>query len=156
MLYVVYPPSSPVPNATCNPRRRRPSPTTAANTSNSTPSRNAPDTLMQNVTHGNPPAGAANRRAATTLAAGAATIAEAIIRLDDQLGQHRVVVRRDLEAAEQGAVEPHARGRGPPTRDALRFARERSRRHAAGTYQPCVYMIVWERKPLLAWARRAA
>lgn len=42
------------------------------------------------------------------------------------------------------------------TRDALRFARERSRRHAAGTYQPCVYMIAWERKSLLAWARRAA
>lgn len=40
------------------------------------------------------------------------------------------------------------------TRDALRFARERSRRHAAGRYQPCVYMIAWGRKSLLAWARR--
>lgn len=42
------------------------------------------------------------------------------------------------------------------TRDALRFARERSRRHAAGAYQPCVFMIVWERRSLLAWARRTA
>jgi hypothetical protein len=40
------------------------------------------------------------------------------------------------------------------TKDALRFAKERSALHAAGRYQPCVYMLAWPRRPLVAWARR--
>ena len=40
------------------------------------------------------------------------------------------------------------------TKDALRFAKERSAEHAAGRYHPCVYMLAWGRGPLITWAER--
>lgn len=40
------------------------------------------------------------------------------------------------------------------TRDAITFSKRRRALYEAGQYQPCRYMLVWERRDLLDWARR--
>jgi hypothetical protein len=39
------------------------------------------------------------------------------------------------------------------TVDATRFARQRALLHRQGLYRPCVYLLAWSRRDLLAWAR---
>lgn len=51
-----------------------------------------------------------------------------------------------------GALALRAGENATATADALRFAPQRIALHKAGDYRPCVYMLAWPRRDLLAWA----
>lgn len=52
-----------------------------------------------------------------------------------------------------GAVLLRASSDAHTQADALRFAPQRQAAHAAGSYDPCVHMVAWPRRDLIAWAR---